>query len=206
MAAAAAVFQPVQLPIPEDVTSAPKPALLASSPYLDQGHLLNLDTLDPQSRLLAHALTKLHSQGTDYATVKYEDSLNLDNVLTELEKLAHTANLQWEEQDFYVVEFRSKLKPQIDNLLLFELDKESHREANISGGLLKYWYGEPDAERRNLATCFWTHKEAAIAGGRGPLHKQARAIIPQMYESINIKGLRFTVKDNVAGWTLEPYA
>jgi hypothetical protein len=33
------------------------------------------------------------------------------------------------------------------------LDYESHREACESGGLLKYWFGGPSEERRNLATC-----------------------------------------------------
>ncbi|KPI45185.1 uncharacterized protein AB675_2319 [Cyphellophora attinorum] len=181
------------------------PELFASSPYLDREHLLDLKPLDEQSRLFALALSTLQPRTPEYATTKYEDSLDLDLVLAKLKDLLQEADLQWKHQDFYVVEFRSQLKPQIDNPLLFKLDKESHREANTSGGLLKYWYGEPDAERRNLATCFWTNKEAAIAGGRGPLHKQARAIIPQMYESIHVKGLRFAITDAAREWKLEPY-
>jgi hypothetical protein len=126
---------------------------LISSPYLDPDHILNLDTLDPQSRLFALALTKLRPQHTEYATATYEEGLNLDEVVKELKILSEELGLHWQEQDFYVVEFRSQLKTQIDNALLFRLDKESHREANISGGLLKYWFGEPDSARRNLATC-----------------------------------------------------
>ena len=41
----------------------------------------------------------------------------------------------------------------MDREKLFVLDKNSHAEAVRSGGLLKYWYGEPDAEGANLATC-----------------------------------------------------
>ena len=197
------------------------PALWPSSPYLEAGHLLDLNTLDEQSRLLAVALTNLRTKGPDYATQKqYQDSLDLDHVLAELQTLVDSSGLRWVQQDFYVVEFRSKLKPQIDNALLFKLDKESHREANTSGGLLKYWYGEADLDRRNLATCrlppdyydcdadlvgFWTSKAAAIAGGKGPLHKQARSITPHMYESINVKGLTFTIKDDLLGWTISPH-
>ena len=51
----------------------------------------------------------------------------------------------------------------------------------------------------NSSLGFWTNKEAAIAGGKGPLHKQARAIIPKMYESIHVTGLRFTILDDVKG-------
>jgi hypothetical protein len=131
----------------------PLPELFASSPYLDREHLLDLNTLDEQSRLFALALSTLQPRSPEYATLRYENSLDLDLVLAKLKDLLQDTGLQWKHQDFYVVEFRSQLKPQIDNPLLFKLNKESHREANISGGLLKYWYGEPDAERRNLATC-----------------------------------------------------
>jgi hypothetical protein len=218
--AAASIQQPSSWTITNNITPTQIPNLLASSPYLESGHLLDLNTVDTQSRLLAMALTNLHTKCPDYATVKYEDSLDLEEVLAELKALARSSDIRWIEQDFYVVEFRSKLKPQIDNALLFTLDKESHREANTSGGLLKYWYGEPDLERRNLATCesiltptlphtklagFWTDKAAAIAGGKGPLHKQARGIIPKMYESIDVKGLTFTIKDDLSSWTLGPH-
>jgi hypothetical protein len=37
--------------------------------------------------------------------------------------------------------------------LLHDLDKYSHGEATVSGGLLKYWFGSCDGEERNLATC-----------------------------------------------------
>jgi hypothetical protein len=52
---------------------------------------------------------------------------------------------------------------------------------------------------------FWTDKAAALAGGKGPLHKQARAIIPHMYESIKVKGLTFRIEDDLAGWSLGPH-
>jgi hypothetical protein len=44
---------------------------------------------------------------------------------------------------------------------LYKLDYESHAEACESGGLLKYWFGKADGERRNLATC----KFCSIAAG-----------------------------------------
>lgn len=126
---------------------------LAASPYLTSEHLLDLSTLDIQSRLLALALTTLAPVRPDYATSPYQLALNWDNILTSLASLATEHHVQWERQSFYVVEFRSRLKQDIDGELLFTLDKQSHREATESGGLLKYWYGTPDAARNNLATC-----------------------------------------------------
>ena len=46
----------------------------------------------------------------------------------------------------------------------------------------------------------WRSKEDAVKGGLGPWHKQARAIIPQMYEMINIKGLSLTIDDGINSW------
>lgn len=126
---------------------------LISSPYLEPYHLLDLTTLDIQSSLLAQALTHLDSATPTYATAAYSESLNWAQLFRHLRNLSEAEKHAWATQVFYVVEFRSKLKQHIDQDLLFNLDKYSHAEANISGGLLKYWYGSPDAERRNLATC-----------------------------------------------------
>ncbi len=52
---------------------------------------------------------------------------------------------------------------------------------------------------------FWRLREDAIEGGRGPWHKQARAIIPKMYEEISVKGLRLSVEDEVRSWSIGPY-
>ncbi|RMZ87023.1 hypothetical protein DV736_g5753, partial [Chaetothyriales sp. CBS 134916] len=179
-----------------------EPRWLAVSPYLEQEHLLDLTTLDVHCLLFALSLTCLEAATDDYAIVRYENSLNLDALAAELRRLVDRHRIKWRQRDFYVVEFRSRLKESIDNDLLFKLDKESHREATESGGLLKYWYGVPNKERRNLATCFWRHKEDAIKGGLGPWHKQARAIIPQMYEEIHVIGLRLTIDDDVRAFDL----
>ena len=52
---------------------------------------------------------------------------------------------------------------------------------------------------------FWRLREDAIEGGRGPWHKQARAIIPKMYEEISVKGLRLSIEDGVDSWSIGPY-
>jgi hypothetical protein len=37
-------------------------------------------------------------------------------------------------------------------------------------------------------------------GGRGSWHKQARTGIPQMYEKIDVKGLRLVIEDDMRDW------
>jgi hypothetical protein len=126
---------------------------LISSPYTEIHHQLDLSTLDAHSALLARALTDLHAATTLYATTTYANALSWGAVIEHLRKLCADESHTWTRQSFYVVAFYSKLKDGIDKLLLHQLDKESHAEAVKSGGLLKYWFGSPNEERRNLATC-----------------------------------------------------
>lgn len=126
---------------------------LVASPYLDHSHSLDLGTLEPQARLFALALSHLRLATPDYAVVRYEDVFDFDALMSKLRSLANQAGVQWMRQDFYVVEFRSKLKHEYDGDRLAYLDKESHKEAVASGGLLKYWFGVPNVDQQNLATC-----------------------------------------------------
>lgn len=111
--------------------------LLVQSPYDDEGHLLDLDTLDHENELLARALTKLHATRKDYATAPYNDSFNWSEVLKELKDLVEESGKGFKETSFYVVAFRSQIKPSTDYSHLGELDKAAHAEAVESGGFLK---------------------------------------------------------------------
>jgi hypothetical protein len=127
--------------------------LIISSPYHSPSHLLDLRTLSLQPRLFARALALMEPSRPNYATADYLDSFNWPVVMAKLRSLACEEGIQWSQQSFYTVIFRSKLNPNIDRDVLHRLDEESHREAAESGGLLKYWFGVPNGERRNLATC-----------------------------------------------------
>jgi hypothetical protein len=134
-------------------TADAQPRWLVASPYTEPAHLLDLDTLDIQSRLFAIALTHLQSATADYACVAYEDVFDFRLLMEKLQSLAREQGVTWQRQNFYVVEFRSTLKESFDCDRLSFLDKESHKEAVASGGLLKYWFGTPNRARQNLATC-----------------------------------------------------
>lgn len=126
---------------------------LISSPYNDPDHLLDLQTLDTPCRLLSLALTFLKPTRLDYATADYLASFNWSEVLVSLRTLAAAEGYVWREQSFYTVIFRSEVNIGIDLDWLHALDKTSHREATVSGQLLKYWFGKKDDKERNLATC-----------------------------------------------------
>jgi len=126
---------------------------LKSSPYDDPLNFLILTELATQERLFAIALTSLQSTRPNYATAPYLDSFNWSAVFALLRDLCTLSGVNWQQQEFYLVIFRSKLRSDADRNRLGQLDQKSHQEACESGGLLTYWFGTPDAEMRNLATC-----------------------------------------------------
>lgn len=126
---------------------------LIASPYNTAPHLLDLNTLDTQSRLFSLALAHFTPIRDDYATAEYLDSFNWNEVFDLLKTFSETEGHTWTTQTFYVVSFRSRLQPNIDNDHLHALDAYSHQEATASGGLLKYWFGTKNEHRQNLATC-----------------------------------------------------
>ncbi|PSN65910.1 hypothetical protein BS50DRAFT_553982 [Corynespora cassiicola Philippines] len=195
-----------QLAIPPPSSSNPQLSThLISSPYNNPQHYLDLTTLPLPSVLLAKALTALHPSRPDYATAPYPSALNFAEVLELVRRFSADEGVPWREASFYVVVFRSQLKAVIDNDYLYAVDYESHREACESGGLLKYWFGKPDGERRNLATCFWHSREDARKGGLGPWHKKARAAGRELYESIIFSVHRFTILDGATEYKFEDW-
>lgn len=126
---------------------------LLVSPYLSQEHLLDLQTVGKQEQLMAKALMVMAPVKDDYGTASYHEAFNWTTVIDALQLLVRAESFAWRKQHFYVIAFRSLLAPEADYARLIELDEKAHVEATKSGGLLKYWFGEPDINRRNLATC-----------------------------------------------------
>ena len=140
---------------------------LVASPYTAPEHLLDLETLNEEYQLMARALTKMRPTTDSYATTAYPDAFNWAGVLQELLRLANGEGYSYPETSFYIIVFRSRVAGSTDREHLGTLDEVAHREATNSGGLLKYWFGTPDASRRNLATCVWRERKDAKLGGAG---------------------------------------
>ncbi|OJD13213.1 hypothetical protein AJ78_06305 [Emergomyces pasteurianus Ep9510] len=182
--------------------AAPSSSRLISSPYNQEGHHLDLHTLEPASQLLAKALTVFKPIRSDYAIAEYAESFNWQFVMDVLRDLAAAENYEWKEQSFYVVTFRSILLPTADPDRLTELDSHAHEEATISGGLLKYWFGTKDEQLRNLATCVWRSREDARRGGLGPWHRRAIEAKRELYQNIEFKTLKLVIADRVERWDI----
>jgi hypothetical protein len=126
---------------------------LVVSPYTAPSHLLRLHTVSKPNQLLAKALTHMMAVRDDYATAPYIESFNWPTVIKALNEIAREEAYEWQPEIFYIVVFRSRVRAVTNRVDLGLMDAKAHEEAMESGGLLKYWFGEPDANLRNLATC-----------------------------------------------------
>lgn len=110
---------------------------LIQSPYTEQDHLLDLETLDNENTILARALSKFQALRDDYATAPYTESFNWPEVMEEAKRLALESGKSFKETSFYIVAFRSRVKKTTEYADLGRLDKGAHAEAVASGGFLK---------------------------------------------------------------------
>lgn len=112
--------------------------MIVQSPYTELKHQLDLTTLDYENALLAKALSTLDATREDYAIASYNESFNWEDVIARLRSLVSVYGQRYQDATFYIVAFRSQIKPSTDYSHLGELDKAAHLEAVESGGFLKY--------------------------------------------------------------------
>ncbi len=192
--------------IKQDIT---KLRFIQSSPYPEKEHKLDLDNLSETLKLVAIALQEFYPITKKYMFEDYESSFPFEKIMKNLRLLSTSIDKEFEGVELYIVVFRSSLKPEIkispDNRQrLADIDKLSHKEANISGGLLKYWFGTPeDLEGRNLATCIWRSKEDAKIGGGGEFHRKAMKTVVGWYKFWKIEEISFTISKGAKDYTLK---
>ncbi|KAI4287204.1 MAG: hypothetical protein L6R35_003540 [Caloplaca aegaea] len=211
-------------PVPDSLPSPPQPtglheeqdnwtegqsngrhSLLVVSPYTSPPHLLDLATLNPSQVYLARVLSILAPVTHAYAVISYTKAFNWETVFTALATAVRDDAFKWTEQFFYIVVFRSQVAPSTNRGHLGELDKRAHAEAMKSGGLFKYWFGTPDADGRNLATCIWRQREDAHPGSSGEGHKAAMRATINMYSEWHIERFKLVIGNNVERWNLSPW-
>ncbi|KAK6858424.1 hypothetical protein PG995_006123 [Apiospora arundinis] len=177
-------------------------SFLVTSPYTEREHCLDLRSVDTENALLARALVHMKSLRPDYATAPYTETFNWSEIMGELAGLLRETGHKWKETSFYIVAFRSQIPPSTVYAELGELDKAAHAEAVASGGFLKYWFGTPDKDGRNLATCVWRSLHDARAGGVGPAHRKAAGAARHLYTDWKIDRHRLTIRDELSSWEI----
>ncbi|KAI0009700.1 hypothetical protein F4779DRAFT_357684 [Xylariaceae sp. FL0662B] len=183
-----------------------KEHFLVISPYTEQEHLLDLRTLDAEHALLAQALVHMRCLRPDYATAPYLEIFNWEEIIEHLRQLVRQQGHTWKETSFFVVVFRSRIPPTTVYEELGTLDKAAQAEATASGGFLKYWFGEPDKDGYNLATCLWRSQEDAKKAGFGPAHRRAAASARSLYSHWKIDRHRLIIRDEVQSWEIIDWA
>ncbi|KAI8802444.1 hypothetical protein BJ742DRAFT_833094 [Cladochytrium replicatum] len=88
---------------------------------------------------------------------------------------------------WYIVAFRSVRRADADHKALYDADFAAHEEAKNSGGILKYWYGDLDADRRCLAMCVWAGRGFARRATRKPKHLVAVGLAARMYDEYRLE-------------------
>ncbi|CAN3370615.1 hypothetical protein DICA2_F34464 [Diutina catenulata] len=184
--------------------------LIQSSPYTEREHRLALAKYSPSFQALALALQSFAPKSQRYAFEPYAEAFNIDEVVKLATEYAFQRGHQFERTEVWVIAFRSVLHTEVQESeekrqFLARVDKDSHAEANASGGLIKYWFGTPDDETaRNLATCWWSSYAEAKSGGGGPAHREGMKKVKSWFKYWKVEEYQLAVEAEGASWSLSP--
>jgi hypothetical protein len=148
-------------------------------------------TEEPLDEGILHGL---HPIREDYAIAPILESFNW------IESLRGIDDIDW-----YLVVFRSVRAGAADDDRLIELDDRAHEEALAHTGLLHYFAGELDAERRCVSFCVWEDRTRAVEAAGLPRHLDAIGAAMHVYDSYVLERYRITSRDgNVEIEQIEP--
>jgi hypothetical protein len=97
--------------------------------------------------------------------------------------------------EWYVVAFRSVGRPEADEALLDEMDGRALAEASSFTGLLHYFSGSMDVDRRCLSMCVWESRRRARKAAALPEHLGAVGIADATYTNYVLERYRLTKRD-----------
>jgi hypothetical protein len=110
-----------------------------------------------------------------------------------------------EPGEWYMVAFRSILRTDADEAHLTRYDDWAHQEAMGAPGFVHYYKGPLAADRSCLSFCVWNSRAEARAAAARPAHRDAVALISEMYEAYFLEFLRVTKRDAEASLEFESY-
>jgi len=88
---------------------------------------------------------------------------------------------------WYLIVFRSMRRDDVDSVLLGHHDDLAFAEALASGGLLRYYKGAMDRQRRCLSLCVWDRRSSARVATRLREHRAAARLTHHFYLSYDIE-------------------
>ena len=140
------------------------------------------------------ALADLAPVGAHYATLPVEDAFDWSTVAKGLEP-----------GEWYMVAFRSIVRPDADHERLTRYDDFAHEEAAGAEGFVHYHKGPLAADRSCLSFCLWNSRAEARGAARRPAHQDAVTLIAETYEAYALEFLTVRKRDAEASLEFEPY-
>jgi hypothetical protein len=107
--------------------------------------------------------------------------------------------------EWYMVAFRSVLRPAADEERLRRYDDRALEEASSLPGFVHYFKGPANERGQCLSFCWWDSRaEARSAAGR-PAHAEAVGIAHATYESYTLEFWRVRKRKGSLSFEFEPY-
>ncbi len=107
--------------------------------------------------------------------------------------------------EWYLVAFRSIVKPEADLERLCEFDEQAHVEASQAPGFVHYFKGPLDQDGSCMSFCLWTSRADARAAAGKTHHRAAVSIIGETYAQYTLEFLRVRRTTTAAALEFEPY-
>jgi len=107
--------------------------------------------------------------------------------------------------EWYLVAFRSTIRPEADLDLLRRYDDQAHAEASDAPGFVHYYKGPLAADGSCLSFCLWTSRAEARASARRPAHRDAVTLVSRMYAEYTLEFIRLLKRSTRAALEFAPY-
>jgi hypothetical protein len=110
-----------------------------------------------------------------------------------------------EPGEWYLVAFRSTVRPDADIERLREYDDWAHAEASGAPGFVHYFKGPLASDGSCLSFCLWNGRAEARAAARRPAHLEAVSLIAETYAEYTLEFISMRKTDAGAALTFAPY-
>lgn len=110
-----------------------------------------------------------------------------------------------EPGEWYLVAFRSTIRPDADTDRLREYDDFAHAEASESPGFVHYYKGPLESDGSCLSFCLWSSRAEARAAARLPAHLEAVSLIAETYAEYALEFISVSKANAGATLTFAPY-
>jgi hypothetical protein len=107
--------------------------------------------------------------------------------------------------EWYLVAFRSIVKPDADLDRLRVFDDNAHHEASGAPGFVHYFKGPLDTDGSCMSFCLWTSRSEAREAAGLSHHRAAVTVIGETYSQYVLEFLRVRRSATAASLAFEPY-